>query len=138
MARLNANPNAEASVEFEVVAPGVYRMRVESIEEFVAQSGSTCWRTRMTYVDPSSLTKEDGTPCSNAGGIIDSGLVASPAEKQGKLRSFVEACGMAWADLDSEDLIGCELDVKVGTDEWQGNRKNVASRYLKPQLAGSM
>jgi len=65
MARLTANPNAEASAAFDVVKPGVYNMRVKEITEFTAQSGSTCWRARLEYAD-SGLDKYDGTgPATN-------------------------------------------------------------------------
>ena len=130
MAKLNANPNVEVNSAFDVVKPGVYKMRVASIEEFQAQSGSTCWRLRAEYAETGSLNKLDGAPANNPGTILDSGLVIAPADKQGKLRGFVEACGKQWADLDSDDLIGAEFDAKVGTEEYNGELKNVIKRYL--------
>ena len=132
MARLNANPNAEASVDFAVIKPGIYRMRVEEITEFIsAKSGNTCWKVRLAYVDPSALSKEDGSPAGNVGNVFDNSLVIAPADKQGKTRGFVEALGAQWSDLDSEDLIGLECDCRVGIEEYQGNKKNVIARYLK-------
>jgi hypothetical protein len=132
MPKLTANPNVEVNSAFDVVKPGVYKMRVKEIEEFTANSGNTCWRLRAEYAEPSSLDKVDGTgPANNPGTILDSGLVIAPADKQGKLRGMVEACGVAWANLDSDDLIGKEFDAKVGTKEYNGELKNVIKRYLK-------
>ena len=131
MAKLNANPNVEVNASFDVVKPGVYKMRVKEITEFTAASGSTCWRLRAEYADLGNLDKIDGSPASNPGTILDSGLVIAPADKQGKLRSMVEACGKQWADLDSDDLVGLEFDAKVDTEEYNGDLKNVIKRYLK-------
>lgn len=132
MPKLNANPNAEANVAFDVVRPGTYRMRVKEITEFDAQSGNHCWRARLEYVDTAALDKLDGSgPANNPGTLLDSSLVVEPADKQGKVRSFVEALGAEWTDLDSDDLIGLECDVKVGVEEYQGEQRNVAKRYLK-------
>lgn len=133
MPQLNANPNAEVNLAFDVVKPGTYRMRVKEITEFTASSGNTCWRVRLEFTDPSSLSKEDGTPVKNAGTLLDSSLVVSPAEKQGKLRGFVEACGLPWANLDSDDLIGREVDCNIKIEEYQGEKKNSVGRYLKAQ-----
>jgi len=133
MARLNANPNAEASVAFDVVAPGEHTMRVESVDEFTASTGNICWKVRLSYVDPSACLKENGTPAVNPGTLLDSSLVVSPAEKQGKLRGFVEACGRPWADLDSDELVGCDIQVKVIKEEYpkdSGNWSNRVGRYL--------
>lgn len=131
MARLNANPSVEANVAFDVVAPGEYVMRVEEVTEFVSQnSGNTCWKVRFSYAEPSSICKVNGDPAKNVGGLFDSGLVISPAEKQGKLRSLVEALGLRWSDLDSDDLVGKECIVKVKLEEYQGEQKNGVARYL--------
>jgi len=133
MARLNANPTVEASLAFDVVKPDTYDMRVETIEEFSAASGNTCWKVKLSYVDPSACTKENGEPATNPGNVFDNSLVVSPAEKQGKLRGFVEACGRAWTDLDSDELIGCDVTVKVIKEEYpqgSGNWSNKAGRYL--------
>jgi len=131
MAKLNANPNVEASASFDIVKPGVYRMRVKEVTEFTAASGSTCWRLRAEYAQPEQCEKLDGAPANNPGTVLDSGLVIAPAEKQGKLRGMVEACGKQWGDLDSDDLVGLEFDAKIDTEEYNGELKNVIRRYLK-------
>lgn len=138
MARLNANPNAEANVDFPVIKPGTYRMRIKEIitenngEPLISAKGNQYWKIQLEYSDPTSLSKEDGSPVNGpAGSVFDNSIVVSPAEKQGKARGFVEALGAAWADLDSEDLIGLEADCRVGIEEYQGVKKNVVQRYLK-------
>jgi hypothetical protein len=131
MAKLNANPTVEANAAFDIIQPGDYTMRVEEITEFVSQnSGNTCWKVRFSHVNPADCLKLDGTPAANAGALFDNGLVISPPEKQGKLRSLVEALGATWTDLDSDDLVGLECTVKVKLGEWQGDQKNEVARYL--------
>jgi hypothetical protein len=132
MATFTPNPAAEASSAFEVIKPGVYDMRVKDITEFQAKSGNQCLKVQLEFCDPSSLVKLDGMPAQNPGNVFDNGLVTSPAEKQGKLRSFVEACGMSWGEVsDTDVLIGKELKVNVGIEEYEGVQKNVAKRYMK-------
>lgn len=130
MPRLNANPTVEANAAFDLVKPGEYTMRVEEVSEFTSQSGNTCWKARLSYANPAETTKLDGTPAANPGQIFDNGLVVFPPEKQGKVRSFVEALGRSWADLDSDELIGLECTVKVGLEEYNGEQRNVVKRYL--------
>src|SRR3989304_2098850 len=129
MPRLNASPNAEASIAFEVVKPGTYRLRILEITEFTAASGNTCWKVRFEYAEPSTLEKLSGGPASNPGNIFDNSLVVSPAEKQGKLRGFVEAAGLAWRDLESDELLAQEVLAKVGIEEYDGEQRNVVKRY---------
>ena len=128
------NPEAEASASFDTVKPGTYAMRIKDVTEFVAKSGNTCWRVQSEYIDPSNLEKLDGGMAANPGTLLDSGFVVSDPSKQGKLRSLWEACALDWADAgDSDLLVGAELDIKVGLEEYQGETKNVAKRYLAPQ-----
>lgn len=132
MAIFTPNPNAEASGNFDVVKPGVYTMRVKALTPFEAASGSSCLKAEFEYVDPSACTKLDGTPASNPGHVFDNGLVTAPADKQGKLRGFVEACGKSWGEVtDTDELVGLELKVNVGVEEYQGVQGNVVKRYVK-------
>ena len=131
MPRLTANPNAEASASFDVVRPGTYLLRVETISEFIAKSGSTCWKLRASYANTNECVDMAGVQCKNPGALFDNGLVIIPAEKQGKTRSFVEACGKEWTDLDSDELIGLEFQAKVGVrKDKNGENQNEISRYL--------
>lgn len=125
------NPTAEANLAFDTISPGQYKARVVSIEEFQARSGNTCWRVRLEHADPSICTKMDGSLAKNPGSLIDSSVVVSDPEKQGRLRSLVEACGKSWGDVtSSEQLIGCEICVKVGIEEYNGEQVNRVQRYL--------
>jgi hypothetical protein len=64
--------------------------------------------------------------------VFDNGIVLSPAEKQGKLKSFVEACGKNWNEMsDTDELVGLELQVNIGLEEYEGVQKNVVKRYVK-------
>lgn len=126
------NPNIEASSAFDVVKPGVYAMRVVAISEFTSSKGNQCLKAEMEYASPAECNKMDGQPANNPGHVFDNGLVTSPAEKQGKLRSFVESCGKRWGELtDTVDLIGCELQANIGVEEYEGVQKNVVKRYIK-------
>ncbi len=137
MPKITVNPEAEASASFDVAKPGIYRLRIEgsqnfpAVQEFTAKSGNECLKIRLVYADPTAVMKENGEPAKLLGAIIDNSLVISPKEKQGKLRGFVEACGLAWTDFDTDNLAGLELVAKVGIDEYQGEKKNVVERYLK-------
>jgi hypothetical protein len=132
MPTFTPNTNVEASSAFDIVKPGVYPMLVKDVTEFTAKSGNECLKVQLEFADKSSLTRLDGQPANNPGNIFDNGLVTSPAEKQGKLRSFVEACGKSWGDItNTDDLIGCEVKVNIGLEEYEGVQKNVAKRYVK-------
>lgn len=138
MAKITVNPQAEASASFDIARPGVYRMRVEgsanfpAVQEFVSEKGNTCIKVRSVYADPTAVLKENGDPAKLPGSIIDSSLVIAPADKQGKLRSFVEACGLSWSDFDTDNLVGLEFEAMIGVEEYKGEKKNVIKRYLKP------
>ena len=133
MPQFTPNMTVEANLGFDVVKPGVYRMRVGEITEFTSKSGNQCLKVKLEYVDPSGCTKLDGTPAKNPGVIFDNSLVTNPADKQGKLRQFCEACGRSWGSIsNTDDLVGSEVDVKVKTEEYNGEMSNKADRYLQP------
>lgn len=133
MVNFNPNPEAEANAAFDVVAPGTYKMRVAEITDFQSAKGNSCLKIRLEYVDPSSLLKIDGNPANNPGNVFDNGLIYEPADKQGRLRNFVEACGESWGDIsDTDVLVGKEVDVKIKLDEYQGEQSNKVARYLAP------
>jgi len=138
MPHITVNPQAEADAGFEIAQPGVYRMRIEgatnfpAVQEFTSAKGNTCLKVRMVFADPTSVTTDKNTVAKNLGSIVDSGLVVAPAEKQGKLRSLVEACSLPWADFDTDQLVGKELQAKVAIEEYNGTKRNNITRYLKP------
>ena len=125
------NPNAEVSSDFDIVEAGVYRMRVVSAKDFVSKSGNTCAKIELEYVDPTGCITISGKPAVNPGHIFDNGVVLAPAEKQGKLRNLVEACGKVWGTVSEvEDLVGSELSVRVKISEWEGKQRNEVARYM--------
>ena len=140
MARITVNPQAEANAAFDIAAPGSYRMRIEGspnfpgVSEFDSKStpGNKGLKIRLVFADPTAVTTLKGTPAKNLGSVIDQSVVTYPAEKQGKLRSLVEACGLAWEDFDTDQLVGKELQANIGIEEYNGETKNVVKRYLKP------
>lgn len=138
MSLIKVNPNVEASGGgFEVVKPGIYQMRIEgatnfpAVQEFTAQSGNTCLKVRLVFVPGQIITNLKGDEAKNPGSVVDSSLVIAPEEKQGKLRSMVEAAGIAWGDFDFNDLVGRELNVSLKVEEYKGNQKNSVDRYIK-------
>ena len=130
------NPEAEANLAFDLVKPDVYRMSVTEITSFTSQnSGNECFRVRLAFVDPSGVSKPNGEPAKNPGTLLDNSLVHSDPSKQGKLRSFVEACGEHWGDItDTDVLVGKELSVKTKLEEWQGEQRVSVARYLTPDV----
>ena len=135
------NPAAEANLGFDVVQPGTYRMRVKSITDkkkdgsmLISEKGNRYYKVELEYVDPTALLKIDGSPVKNAGILFDNGLIYEPTEQQGRLRGFVESCGVRWEDSgDEQSLVGCEVDVKVKIEEYKGEQSNKVSRYLQPK-----
>lgn len=139
MARITANPQADVDAGFDIAQPGVYPMRIEgspnmpAVSEFDSKKtpGNKGIKIRLVFADPTAVMKEDGTPAKHLGSIIDNSVLTSPAEKQGKLRSLVEAAGLPWTDFDTEDLVGKEVMVKVEVEIYNGDKKNTARRYVK-------
>lgn len=138
MAIVDVNPEAEASANFDIAAPGVYRMRIEgspnmpavTIQNSKTTPGNVCLRIRAVFVEPTAVNREDGTPAKLLGSIIDNSLLISPRDKQGKLRSMVEATGLPWLNFDENDLVGREFLAKVEIELYKGDKKNVIKRYL--------
>ena len=132
------NPSAEANLGFDVVQPGTYRMRVKSITDkkkdgaiLMSEKGNKYYKAELEYVDPTALLKIDGNPVKNAGSLFDNGLIYEPEEQQGRLRNFVEGCGVSWADSgDEQALVGREVDVRIKIDEYKGEQSNKVARYL--------
>lgn len=137
---IGVNPKAEADVGFELAQPGIYIMRIEgsanmpAVAIFDSKSGNKCLKVRLVFASVLEVTTTEGKPARNLGSIIDASLVIEPAEKQGKLRSFVESAGLPWSDFDIDSLIGREVLAKVGLEEYNGVTRNKIERYLKPRV----
>lgn len=139
MARITVNPQADADAGFEVAAPGVYPMRIEGSANFPAVAefdskktpGNRGLKIRLVFADPTAIQTTEGKQARNLGSVIDQSVLIAPSDKQGKLRSLVEAVGLAWADFDTDDLAGKEVKAKVGIDEYNGVVRNKIERYIK-------
>lgn len=135
MVKLTVNPNVEASVAFDTIKPCTTKMRIKEVTgpfPSTATPGNEYLKMQLEYVDPTSLETVAGGIASNPGTIFDNSCLITPSEKQGKLRSVVQAAGLVWSDFDTEDLMGREVTVKIGTEEYKGELKNVIKRYLTP------
>lgn len=133
MALLKTNPAAEVSAGFPTFKAGVYRMRVVKVED--RNPAKNDLKVTMAYADPSQLVTIDdkaytGT-LDGAGSLFD--YVQLAFDKQWKLRTLVEAAGLTWGDMDDQDLVGKEVDVKVILEEYQGEQKNKVGRYVIPK-----
>jgi len=142
MARITVNPNADADAGFDVAQPGVYRLRIEGSANFPAVTefdskktpGNRGLKIRYVFADPTIVTTTEGKTAKNLGSIIDQSCLIYPADKQGKLRSLVESANLTWADFDTDDLDGKEVQAKVGVEEYNGVIRNKIERYLKPTV----
>lgn len=139
MPLVTPNPNAEADSGFECAQPGVYNLRIEGsanfpdLQEFTSKAGNKCLKVRLVFADHTSITTDKGTPAKNLNSIIEQSLVLEPAEKQGKLRAFVESAGLVWDTFTDTDMLhGLEVKAKVGIEEYNGEKRNVVQRYVKP------
>jgi hypothetical protein len=138
MGVLRVNPEAEVSVGFPVLKPGVYRMRIKEVEDRSADPSNPKddYKVTLGFADVSQLVLNDGTPylgtIEGAGSLFD--YVMQAQDKQWKLRTLTEACGLPWADYDPVvDLPGKEVDVKVKLEEYpkgSGDLKNKVDRYI--------
>ena len=136
------NPNADAQLDFDIIAPGAYRVRVKEVNTtkkdgspLIDKNGKEYVSMNFEYVAPTSISRLDGSPAKNPGTIFENYVSFDP-EQQWKLRSIVEACGLEWGNVtDTEALIGQELTIKVklGKDQ-NGNPRNEIDRYIKAEV----
>jgi hypothetical protein len=131
MSLLNVNPEAEVSVGFTPVRPGTYRMRIKEVTD--RNPAKNDLKLVLEHVSPiSELLGIDGEVLKgNPGSCFD--YVMLDFEKQWKLRQVVEAAGLPWANLDTMDLQGKELDVIIKLEEYNGEQRNKVARYVVPK-----
>ena len=137
MPRIEVNPDAEVS-SFETVQAGVYPMKIEECEiRSEKADGSPCngLKIRFVHTLPSaSINAVDGKPLSGT----PTSVIAYPSlesDKQGMLKSIVTAAGLEWEDLDTDDLVGIELDVQIKVEQYQGNDTNKFGRAIQMKAA---
>lgn len=125
---IKANSEAEASVGFETIKPGTYRVRVKEVTDRNPEKNDL--RVVLELVDMSNLLNPAGEALKGRpGSLFD--YIMLDADKQWKLRSITEAAGLPWNDYDPVvDLPGRELDVVVKVEEYNGELKNKVGRYV--------
>lgn len=139
MDAFSPNPNADADQGFDIAQPGIYRMRIEGspkfpgVQDFVAKSGNRCLKVRLVFSDaPSTISTINGVQAKNLGSVIDQSCVLEPAEKQGKTRGLVEACGIPWLEFTNLQMLnGREVFAKLELEEYNGEKRNKVTRYVK-------
>lgn len=132
MPRITVNPNAEVK-SFQPVKAGTYTMRVAEVVDRTPDGKNDLKVTLEHVAIQSELIGVDDRPLTSDPSNVFAYLQLKE-EWQGKLRAFVEACGLHWSDFDTEDLQGLELDVVLAVDEYQGVKNNKAARFLVPEV----
>ena len=134
---INVNPNAEVS-NFSPIEPGTYTMRIRDIEVRTEKADGTAandCKVTLEHVEPyASLTGTDGNQLKGPAQIVSCYPSLDP-EKQGMLRSIVEATGQAWeqfcANPDTDTLKGLELQAQLKVETYEGNVNNKFGRAIK-------
>lgn len=138
MGLLQVNPNAEVS-SFKAVKPGVYRMRVKSVEQRTENAkGDRVNDLKVMFehvAGKADLYDFAGQPLGDNMPQVVSTYPSLEMDKQGMLRSIVEATGITWqefiANPDTEVLVGKELDAQIKIEEYNGETNNKFGRAVK-------
>lgn len=121
--KIHVNPNTEAA-GFGYAEAGRYRLRIVKVEEKTGQAAPYLnWE--LEFVDPNIQTT---TGKGKVGHIF--AITTLKEDAQFRLRQLTDALGLEWGDLDTDTLVGKELDAQVGVEEYEGNFKNVVKKYI--------
>lgn len=127
MGILRVNPDAEISVGFETIRPGTYRMRIVEVVDRNPEKNDL--KITLEHVNPGDCINLEGQPAKAVGKLFD--YVQLAADKQWKLRTLTEACGLPWSDFDPvADLPQREVDVQVKLEPYEGEQRNKVARYV--------
>jgi len=128
MTLIKANPEAEVSQSFEAVKPGPYRMRIRAV------------KNRNPEKNDLEIELEHTIPVTELCGVGGDAIKGQPqrvfdyimlaADKQWKLRALVESTGLPWGDVDDSEFQGKEVDVTLKIEEYNGEQRNKAGRYI--------
>ena len=133
MGRITVNPDVQGAGEFPVWAEQEVEFEVANVEERPSSTGQAM--LNVTLQPTSAVLDEQGRELGKPGKLYDNIMVDPVATKNGGtvsfLRPFVEACGLAWSDFDTEQLQGAHLRAKVIIGEYNGRRRNEVGRYVK-------
>lgn len=110
--------------KFETIPEGRYPARIDKIEERVGKTGdrNPYWNIEFTITAEEALGRK-------AWGVF---MLAPNA--LWKLRQLYEALGIECAgeqELNSDELIGQEAGLVIGTEEYQGKLRNKISAFFK-------
>jgi len=121
--KITVDPNTEAS-GFGYVEAGKYRLRIVKVDERQGPAGPYLnWELELA--DPNIGTVDGkGKP----GHIFE--ITTLKVGAQFRLRQLTDALGIAWADLDTDTMIGAELDAQVGIKEYQGVFSNEIKKFI--------
>ena len=126
--RVTVNPDTESS-GFGYVEAGQYRIRVVKVEEKKGKKAPYLhWEFEL--VDK-NLKATDGK--SMPGHILENTTLSTEGNAQFMLKNIVEGLGLAWADFDTEESIGLELDAQLKIREYEGKFSNEIGRVIPPK-----
>ena len=123
--KIHVDINADAS-GFDYAEPGKYVLRVKKVEEKQGPNAPYL-NVEMEFADPNIL----GIKGKKVGSIWEICTLSTKNNAQFRLRQVVEAVGLTWGDFDTADLVGQELTAEVGTELYQGNMKNIVTKYYQ-------
>ncbi len=129
---ISVNPEAEVSANFAAVKAGTYAVRIKSVEDRNPEKNDL--KVQYEHVTPvSELCGLDGGQLKGVpSGLTDYIMLAD--DKQWKLRTLTEACGLPWENYDpTTELNGKEVEVVVKLEEYQGEQRNKIARYVIPK-----
>ncbi len=126
--RIQVNPDTETS-GFGYVEPGQYRLRVVKVEQMKGKKAPYLhWEFELT---DSNAKATDGK--SMPGHIFKNTTLSTEKNAQFALKGIVEGLGLSWADFDTEEAIGLELDAQLKVREYEGKFANEIGRVIPPK-----
>lgn len=121
--KITVNPNTEAS-GFGYVEAGQYRLRVVKVGQAEGPIAPYL-KWEMEFTDPNiPTTTGKGKP----GHIFENTTLKD--EAQFRLRQLSDALGLEWGTLDTDEVVGMELDAFLKVDEYQGAFSNKIAKFI--------
>lgn len=125
--RITVNPDAQASAEFGYAAPGEYTLRIKKVEQLQKQGSEWAYlKWTFEFADPNVKAVEEGK---SVGNIFENTSLKPDA--QFRLRDLCEALGLTWGDFDTDQTVGQEVTVRLGTEMYQNKLSNKVESFVK-------
>jgi len=121
--KITVNPSTEAS-SFGYVPAGKYKLRVVKVTHTTGEK-TDYLKWEFELADP-NLKSTDGK--SKPGHIFENTMLRE--DIQFKLRGVIDALGMEWADFDTENVAGAELEANLKIGEYEGVMRNEIGRFI--------